>query len=158
MNNDSNTISKLITNKLETTDINTRSLASKVDNNKLINLVLASKEAARNAYAPYSNYQVGAAILLADDEVIKGWNVEYQESTSTICAESAALARLSPNQRDEVIAISVFARNLPKPCGYCRQRLVEFVNDLLVIVADDEGKLELYSARALLPDKRRNKG
>lgn len=152
MKNDFDRFKELITKKLESADEITRLLASKVDINKLLDLVIASKEAGKNAYATYSKYQVGAAILLIDDEIIKGWNVENKEYSSTICAESAAIARLNPNQRSEVLAISVYARSLPNPCGSCRQRMIEIANDFLVIVADDNGELELYSAKALLPE------
>ena len=153
MKNNIDRFKEPITKRLESADTLTSLLASKVDNSKLLDLVAASKEAGRSAYAPYSKYQVGAAILLTDDEIIKGWNVEKNEElSSSMCAESAAIARLTHDQRGRVLAISVYARSLPRPCGICRQRMIEIENDFLVIVADDNGELELYSAKALLPE------
>lgn len=153
MEDESERLKSLFTERLRSADISIRSLASTVDDLSLVNLVLSAKEAGESAYAPYSNYQVGSAILLANGEVIKGWNVENEEYSATICAESAAIARLDLDQRKKVIAISVYAHSsLPRPCGGCRQRMAELGYDFVVITVNGKGELELYSAKALLPN------
>lgn len=96
-------------------------------------LLLAAREACKNAYAPYSNFQVGAALLLNSGEVIKGSNQENADFTDGLCAERVAMFYANSTYPDvPVVAIAVTARNQngliekpAKPCGSCRQVLVE---------------------------------
>ena len=96
-------------------------------------LVLAAREASENAYAPYSNFNVGAALILENGIVIKGNNQENADFTDGLCAERVALFYANanyPNMRVEAMAVSVKNRNgllkePAKPCGSCRQAIVE---------------------------------
>ncbi|MBN1270091.1 MAG: cytidine deaminase [Kiritimatiellae bacterium] len=104
-------------------------------------LLKAAAEAARRAYAPYSRFKVGAALLTRSGRVFTGCNVENASYGLTICAErSAAFAAIAAGQRSFVaIAIVANARAMPYPCGACRQVLHEFGNS----------KLQIYVASAL---------
>ena len=89
-------------------------------------LIQAAIAASANAYIPYSNYRVGAALLCADGEVYTGCNVESASYTPTICAERTALVKaISDGQRD-FSAVAVVTRDGGSPCGVCRQLLFEF--------------------------------
>jgi cytidine deaminase len=96
-------------------------------------LVLAAREASKNAYAPYSKFQVGAAVLLANGEIIKGNNQENADFTDGLCAERVALFYAHANfPKEGVVAVAVTAQNSnvliegpALPCGSCRQVLVE---------------------------------
>ena len=113
-------------------------------------IALASK--ARNkAYAPYSNYQVGAALLTASGTVYAGCNVENAAYSLTICAEQVAVVKaLSEGERD-FVAIAVVTEDGGTPCGACRQVLNEHAPDIRVLIADASGKYEICSLRELLP-------
>jgi cytidine deaminase len=91
----------------------------------------AAAEAAANAYAPYSSFRVGAALLLADGSVVSGCNVENASYGLTICAERSALVRAisekGPQIRIAGIAVSNLNGAASPPCGACRQVLSEFV-------------------------------
>jgi homotetrameric cytidine deaminase len=102
-------------------------------------------QAAGNAYAPYSQFRVGAALRLTNGEIVTGSNVENVSFGLTICAERAALVRavsqFGPEIRIEAVAVA--NRNgLPSPpCGACRQVLAEFIEpDALVVFPAAEGK------------------
>ena len=102
-------------------------------------LIQAAIAASANAYIPYSNYRVGAALLCADGEVYTGCNVESASYTPTICAERTALVKaISDGQRD-FSAVAVVTRDGGSPCGVCRQLLFEFSPQMTVIMADLEG-------------------
>lgn len=98
--------------------------------NKL-QLITAAKEAAQNAYAPYSNFQVGAALLLSDGTIIKGANVENISFGATNCAERSALftAVSCGYRKGDFKAIAIYGNTKDpiSPCGICRQALVEFL-------------------------------
>lgn len=99
--------------------------------------------ARRHAYAPYSNYRVGAALLASSGEVYAGANVENAAYPDGMCAERAALfAAVSQGER-AFQAIVVATENGGAPCGSCRQALSEFSEQLQVITIDLEGKLYL---------------
>ncbi len=105
--------------------------------------------AAQNAYAPYSNYRVGAAVRTRDGKVFEGVNVENAAYPLGVCAERAALARavaegIAPG---EVEALAVTA----SPCGGCRQWLHEFRLDR-VIYRRDGGEVATVTVGELLPD------
>lgn len=105
-----------------------------------------------NAYAPYSNYQVGAALLTAQGTVFTGVNVENAAYPDSICAERSAIFNaVSAGERD-FQAIVVATRNGGTPCGSCRQVLSEFGLDIEVILVDEKGSVvQQTTVRDLLP-------
>lgn len=109
-------------------------------------------QARLNAYAPYSNYQVGAALLTASGKIFTGVNVENAAYPDSICAERAAIFNaVSAGERD-FKAIAVATRNGGTPCGSCRQVMSEFGLDIKVLLVDEEGSLvQQYTVRDLLP-------
>ena len=112
-----------------------------------------AREAAKNAYVPYSKFPVGAALECADGTVYTGCNVENAALGSTICAERTAfLKAISEGKRDFLrIAISGEGPNYCMPCGACRQFLSEFSTDMEVLCAKAGGRYVSYKLRELLP-------
>ena len=106
-------------------------------------LVRRAGEARRRAYAPYSNYSVGAAVLAGSGEIYLGGNVENAAYPSGICAERAAVFSAVSQGEREIRALAVVTENGGAPCGSCRQVLAEFGPQARVIVADDDGKIVL---------------
>ena len=143
----------LITEVTEGSTQATRTLLSNIQEGKLQDLVLAADGVRSDAYAPYSGYEVGAAILFKNGEIVTGWNVENKSFPVSMCAESSAIAKLSLSQRDDAIAMAVVARSLPYPCGACRQRILEIGEEFLILVADDRPTLEIFTVRELLPSR-----
>lgn len=105
------------------------------------------------AYAPYSNYLVGAALLTASGKIYDGVNVENAAYPDTICAErTAAVKAVSEGERD-FVALAVASANGGSPCGSCRQVLSEFGLDAQVFIVDADGMiLQRTTVQALLPD------
>ncbi len=104
-------------------------------------LILAALEVQKKAYAPYSDYLVGAALLTKSGRVFLGVNVENAAYPDTICAErSAVVSAVSAGER-EFDAIAVATRNGGTPCGSCRQVMAEFGLDLEVILVDEGGTI-----------------
>lgn len=104
------------------------------------------------AYAPYSRYCVGAALLGASGRVYTGCNLENAVYPLTICAERAAVAKaISEGERD-FVALAVATENGGAPCGACRQTLREFGEDIVVLVADLSGEYRETTVGDLLPD------
>ena len=117
-------------------------------------LIEKAKKARERAYAPYSKFKVGAALLAKTGKVYTGANVENATFGLTVCAERVALFKAITNGEKEFVKIAVVAdRDKPiTPCGACRQVLSEFAPDLKIICADLKGKIKRYSLRELLPD------
>lgn len=116
-------------------------------------LIELANEARKNAYAPYSDYPVGAALKTQSGRVFTGVNIENAAYPTTICAERVAVFKaVSEGERDfEVIA--VVTNNGGSPCGSCRQVLSEFGLDTIVLIADGAGKLlRQTTVSELLPD------
>ncbi len=118
-------------------------------------VIEAARAASEKAYAPYSNFRVGAAILTRGDALHSGCNVENSSYGLTICAERNAVARMvaeaSPNDRRIRLLVVVSPDVAPCfPCGACRQVLHEF-NCEEVVVLDASGHPRNYPLRALLP-------
>lgn len=118
-------------------------------------LVQAAAKARLGAVAPYSNFQVGAALLAKGGAVITGANVESASYGLTCCAERVALfaALTSGHKQFEAIAVVAAAPGGPMPCGACRQLLAEYAPKAAVWVADsrDLGKVRSFTVRKLLP-------
>ena len=115
-------------------------------------LIQAALQVRNKAYAPYSEYQVGAALLSSGGNIYLGVNVENAAYPDTICAErSAIVSAVSQGERD-FDAIAVATRNGGTPCGSCRQVMAEFGLDMEVILVDESGKiLDQTTVRNLLP-------
>lgn len=104
------------------------------------------------AYAPYSNYQVGAALLASSGKIYDGVNVENAAYPSTICAERTALVKAISEGERQFEALVVATENGGSPCGSCRQMLAEFGLDLTILIVNGEGKvLQETSLKELLP-------
>jgi cytidine deaminase len=114
-------------------------------------LVALAKEARRNAYAPFSNFAVGAALLAKSGQVYSGCNVENASYGLSICAERVALFKAVAAGEREFVAIAVVTETGATPCGACRQVLREFGGDLRVIVANLKGERRVYTLEELLP-------
>lgn len=115
-------------------------------------LIEKALQARQNAYAPYSKYQVGAALLTAAGKVFTGVNVENAAYPDSICAERAAIfSAVSAGER-EFEAIVVATRNGGTPCGSCRQVLSEFGLEIEVLLVNEQGELVQHNTvRDLLP-------
>jgi cytidine deaminase len=104
-------------------------------------LVEAASEVRRYAYAPYSNYPVGAALLTASGRIYAGVNVENAVYSETICAERTAVVKAVSEGECDFQAVAVVTNNGGSPCGSCRQVLAEFGLDTIVLIADGDGNL-----------------
>ena len=111
------------------------------------------KKALKDAYAPYSGFKVGAALLSRSGRIYSAGNIENAASGAGICAERAALARaIASGEREfEAIAIVGNAAEPISPCGICRQSLIEFGEDIVVIMANAKGDALTATVADLLP-------
>ncbi|MEX2182248.1 MAG: cytidine deaminase [Gemmatimonadaceae bacterium] len=121
---------------------------------RLAELTARARLAQANAYAPYSNFRVGAALLCADGTIVDGCNVENASYPAGTCAERVALgtAVAAGHRRFSAIVIVSDATSATPPCGICRQALVEFGLDVEVIAVTPEGAATRWTLDALLPD------
>lgn len=116
-------------------------------------LIRKANEAREQAYAPYSRYQVGAAVLTADGQVFTGCNIENAAFPSSLCAERVAIFKAVSEGHRQLRAIAVVTSNGGSPCGGCRQVMREFGGkQLVVLIADGSGTLlEELTLEELLP-------
>jgi cytidine deaminase len=118
-------------------------------------LISAAIEVRTAAYAPFSKYLVGAALLTASDETFTGCNVENSSYGLTICAERvAAVAAVAAGQR-KFRALALATADGASPCGACRQFLAEFCDDLpiLIVHVDRGNAVREVRLDELLPDR-----
>lgn len=119
-------------------------------------LVQQACRATEQAYAPYSNFQVGAAVQAENGKIYSGCNVENASYGLTICAERNAIARTIADgqRRITAIAIAAVADTPPSPCGACRQVLMEFASPqttVLLCCVHLPGDVRRYALSELLP-------
>jgi cytidine deaminase len=115
-------------------------------------LIDLANEARRRAYAPYSNYQVGAALRTRSGRIYTGCNVENAAYPTSMCAERIAIFKAVSEGETEFEVIAVVTPNGGTPCGGCRQVLAEFGLDTVVLIADGEGRLvQETTVSGLLP-------
>lgn len=120
-------------------------------------LVQAARDVRKNAWAPYSRYRVGAALLARDGRVFLGVNVENSAYPTSLCAEHAAIAGAVTAGARAFVAIAVVTEPLKSgappgsPCGKCRQALAEFGLELEVLLAGPSGPYSAVSLSELLP-------
>jgi cytidine deaminase len=105
------------------------------------------------AYAPYSRFKVGAALLTKSGEVFTGINVENSSFGATICAERTAFVKAISEGHREFDAIAVVSSDgAVFPCGICRQFMFEFGDELKIITGEDEDHLKITEITELLPE------
>jgi cytidine deaminase len=115
-------------------------------------LIDLANTARQRAYAPYSNYPVGAALRTKTGRIFTGVNVENAAYPQTMCAERIAIFKAVSEGEKEFEVISVVTDNGGSPCGGCRQVMAEFGLDTIVLLADGNGKLTKETTVAeLLP-------
>lgn len=116
-------------------------------------LLRTAKEASLQAYTPYSNFKVGAALLTTTGEVFTGCNVENASYGLTICGERVAVTKAVSAGFREFRAIAIYgATDEPiSPCGACRQVICEFGGDIDIIMGNAEEKYVVVKAQELLP-------
>ncbi len=106
----------------------------------------------QEAYAPYSNYKVGAAILTADGRIFTGVNVENSSYGLCNCAERTAVFKMVTEGIQKLYAVAVCTENGGSPCGACRQVLSEFGGDVPILLTDTKGNVRETTLYTLLPD------
>lgn len=114
-------------------------------------------DATKNAYTPYSEFNVGAAVITEDDTIFTGVNIENASYGVTICAERTAMSKaVSEGYRKfkaiAVAAVKDGAEQISSPCGICRQFIFEFGNDIDVIFGSDRNNLKVYKIKDLIPE------
>ena len=121
-------------------------------------LISEAEKARKNAYAPYSKFSVGAALLSRSGKVYTGANLENSSFGQTVCAERLALYKaVSEGEKNfKKIAIVAPGAKPVTPCGICRQALFEFSPELEVICANLKGRVKKYTLKELLPHPIKN--
>ena len=116
-------------------------------------LVAAARAARERAYAPYSHFAVGAALLMEDGSIHAAANVENCIPALSICAERNAMSAAASAglRRPRAVAVVTGATPPARPCGLCRQTLVEFAKDLPILVVNVDGDREETSLAELFP-------
>ena len=129
-----------------------------MDEKSLINYAFSARQ---NAYAPYSGFTVGAALLCFDGTIYTGANIENAAYSPSLCAERAAFAKAIGEGKNKFTSIAVVGGkaelgageiDLAYPCGVCRQWMAEFcLEDFTIIVAASEDNFRVFSLNELLP-------
>jgi cytidine deaminase len=124
-----------------------------ITDDELHSLIKLANAARPRAYAPYSNYLVGAALRTKSGRIYTGVNIENAAYPTGICAERVAVFKAVSEGELEFEVIAVVTDNGGSPCGSCRQVLAEFGLDTLVLIADGSGKmLQSVTVGELLPE------
>lgn len=124
--------------------------------NQLNDLLSIAQQARESAYAPYSGYKVGAAVLSGSGKVYHGCNVEDASYGLTVCAERVAIFKAVSEGEREITAIAIVAgeTEIPRPCGACLQVMAEFAPkdaSLPILVASADGRYEIHALADYLP-------
>ena len=120
---------------------------------ELETLIARAKEARAQAYAPYSHYQVGAAVRGDNGKIYLGANVENASYGLALCAERNAVAQAILDGCRTLLALAVVTATSPPaaPCGMCRQTLAEFARDLPIALCNDAGERSDTTLAEILP-------
>ncbi len=121
---------------------------SRISDSELLEM---ARKAALRAYAPYSGFLVGAAILSRDGQVFTGCNVENASFSLTTCAERVSLFKAVSEGVQEFAVLALWASEPTWPCGACLQCLAEFAPDLRIIRLGEQGEMEERNLSGLLP-------
>jgi len=116
-------------------------------------LIASARSVRERAFAPYSNFMVGAAVRAKSGRIFTGCNVESASFGLTVCAERVAICKAVSEGETDLIEIAIVADTeiLTPPCGACRQIIWEFCGDVPVTLANCTGGVETFTAREMLP-------
>ena len=115
-------------------------------------LVGAALDVQKNAYAPYSNFKVAAALLCADGDIVTGINMESSSYGLSVCAERNTIATAVAKGKKDFIALAVISRNGVTPCGACRQVIFDICGNIDIILGDEKGDIhDTTTMEVLLP-------
>ncbi|MEW5958109.1 MAG: cytidine deaminase, partial [Chloroflexota bacterium] len=114
-------------------------------------LIQQAIEARAYAYAPYSHYKVGAALLTTDGKIYKGCNIENASYGPSNCAERTAIFKAVSEGERQFEVMAVVTTDGGSPCGVCRQVMREFAPNLTVLIGDLAGNYRVFSLPELLP-------
>ncbi len=117
-------------------------------------LIEEAKQARAEAYAPYSQFRVGAAVRTRSGQIFRGCNVENSSYGGTVCAERIALfhAYVHGERAIEALAVVVDTVQPCPPCGFCRQVILELGGDIEIYLANLRGDIRRFTAKELLPE------
>ena len=136
--------------------VNYGELNVEITNDTKIRLLETARDFATRAYVPYSNFPVGAALLVDDGTIIGGVNIENASYPLTICGERTAVVKAASEGHRTVLAVAVSAPKAPAttPCGACRQVLNEFkpVEGEMLVLLDEGESWQETTLSALLPN------
>lgn len=116
------------------------------------NLIAEAMKAREKAHAPYSRFAVGAALLAKSGRIYTGCNVENASYGLSTCAERVAVFKAVSEGERDFEAIAIVTEKGVTPCGACRQVMMEFGDDVQVIVADEAGGYRVFTLQELLPE------
>lgn len=118
-------------------------------------LLTAARAASRRAYAPFSKFRVGAALLAASGRVYRGCNIENASYGLTVCAERVAFFNAVAAGENRFITIAIVSNGAATPCGACRQVMAEFASKLRILVADPKRRslVKTFLLDELLPSR-----
>ncbi len=118
-------------------------------------LIDVARQARRLAYAPYSRYTVGAAVLTRSGKVFSGCNIENAAYPSGLCAERVAIFKAVSEGERDLAALAVVTSNSGSPCGSCRQVFSEFAaDDAVIVLAPERGsRRQKFTMKQILPDR-----
>jgi cytidine deaminase len=122
-----------------------------VDQETIDRLVEAARHVRQAAYAPYSHFAVGAAVLTRSGAVVTGCNIENASFGLTVCAERVAIWKSVSEGETDFLALAVVTSIDGSPCGACRQVMAEFALDMPVIIADLQQVHRIATVAELLP-------
>lgn len=121
-----------------------------MDANQLLEIAIKAR---KNSYSPYSKFPVGAAVLTKDGKIYTGCNVENAAYGITVCAETVAVAKAVSEGSKNIAAVAVAAdtEDVCRPCGSCRQFILEFGDDIVVVMGNLKGDRETKTINELIP-------
>jgi len=115
-------------------------------------MLLKAIEAQESAICPYSNYPVGAALMVENNIIVKGFNIESKAYPTTICAERVAIFSALSYGYKQFYCLAVATNDGGTPCGSCRQIMHEFLGNVPIIISDSNGSYFETTTKELLPN------
>ncbi len=124
------------------------------DSESIGRVIKAANSARKNAYAPYSNFTVGAGLLTREGNIYQGSNIENASYGLTVCAERVAVFKAVSRGDDELLSLAVITGEdyYVTPCGACLQVLKEFSDDMEIILVKNMEEYKLKTLKELLPE------